>query len=521
MRGLAFELAPPALQADPNRVDIACFVGFVGRRPSALPGAVRAALSRARWTDGPWARPAAEVEALLQLPVAVNSWTAFDALYAWDARPLGGGRGHCASALGAAVRRFFASGGRRALIVRCGEPWPWLEPATARAAARAARLDALLAPQASALDPASWRGLGHLHGLPEVSLVCLPDLPDLCAAPPETLAVAVEAPSSPELFVACSDNVAPAVEEDIGLRDLAPPRCDAAGLAAWGDAIGQARLQLARHHRDKLLIASLPLPTRTLHHPASAAETHARTDYLAYLEASGVLAAPDTAGSGTASAFVQLAWPWLKTAQAVDLPGELEAPEGLLAGLIAHNALTRGTFRALAGTPLPMVSGSEPVLPWSAIAAGPSDALARRVCVIAPQPGGWALQSDVSTAADQAWRPGGVTRLLSAVLRAARTVGSGALFEASGPALWHAIERSLEHTLTAFWREGGLGGKDPAEAFSVRCDLSTMTGNDIDNGRLRAEVSLLPLAAIERITIVLELGGGSPLSTPGPSLEVA
>lgn len=521
MRGLAFESAPPALQADPNRVDIACFVGFVGRRPGALPAAVRTALARARWTDGPWARPAAELDSLLQLPVAVDGWTAFDALYAWDERPLGGGRQHCASALGAAVRRFFASGGRRALIVRCGDPWPWLESAAERAARREERLAALLAPQASAMDPASWRGLGHLHGLPEVSLVCLPDLPDLCAAPPETLAVAVEAPASPEVFVACSDNVAPTVEQDIGLRDLAPPRCDAAGLAAWGDAIGQVRLQLARHHREKLLIASLPLPTHDLHQPGSAADARARTDYLAHLEATGVLAAPDTTGTGTASAFIQLAWPWLRTAQAHDLPGELEPPEGLLAGLIAHNALARGTFRSIAGTPLPMVSGSEPVLPWSAIAPSPSDALARRVCVIAPQPGGWALQSDVSTAADEAWRAGGVTRLLGAVLRAARTVGSNALFEASGPALWHTIERSLENTLTAFWREGGLGGKDPAEAFSVRCDLTTMTQNDLDNGRLRAEVSLLPLAAIERITVVLELGSSSAVSTAAPSLEVA
>lgn len=520
MRGLVFERAAQAQRPDPNRVDIACFVGFVARRSGALPAGVRAALAHARWTDGPWARPAAEVEALLQLPVTVDSWAAFDELFAWDARPLGSGAGRCATALGAAVRRFFASGGRRAVIVRCGDPWPHLEAAGERAAQRATRLEALLAAAASPMDPSSWRGIGHLHGLPETTLVCLPDLPDLCAADPETVAVATEPPSAPEVFVECSAGGNAAGDADLALRALAPPRCDGAGFAAWRSAIGQVRLQLARHHREKLLIAALPLPTRELRHASAGGDSWAQADMLAYLERSGVLA-PASAGDGsaTASAFVQLAWPWLRSAQGSDLPALLEAPDGLLAGLVAHNALVRGSFRSVAGTPLPAVSGTEPVLPWSAIAPTASDALARRVCVIAPQPGsGWALQSDVSTAADEAWRAGGVTRLMGAVLRAAQTVAANTVFEASGPALWRSVERSLENTLSAFWREGALGGADPDEAFSVRCDLGTMSRNDLDNGRLRAQVSLLPAAAVERITVVLELAGAG---ADTPTREVA
>jgi len=104
---------------------------------------------------------------------------------------------------------------------------------------------------------------------------------------------------------------------------------------------------------------------------------------------------------------------------------------------------------------------------------------------------------------------------MGAVLRAARTVAANTVFEASGPALWRSVERSLENTLNAFWREGGLGGADPGEAFSVRCDLGTMSRNDLDNGRLRAQVSLLPAAALERITVMLELAGAGELATTG------
>ncbi len=520
MNGLSFELAPPALAPDQNRVDVACFVGYVARRSTALPASVRAALAEARWIDGPWARPDSAVEALLQLPVVVESWNAFDGLFAWDARPVGRGGRRCAGYLGAAVRSFFANGGRRAVIVRSGDPWPYLEPAGSRAAQRTTRLAALLAPNAVPMDPASWVGIGHLAGLPEVTLLCLPDLADICAAEPAIVDVAIEPPSSPEVFVECSSTTAAPVEQDVGLRDLAPPRADHDGFIAWRNALGTARERLARLHREMLLVAALPLPMED----ARNADAWAQADFHAYLENAGVLAAPDSSNGGraVASAFVQLAWPWIRTRHSADLPGALEAPEGLLTGLLATNALARGTFRSVAGTRLAAVSGSEPVLAWSGMAETPSDRLARRVCVIAPSPEGWALQSDVTASADEAWRAGGVSRLLGAVLRAARRTGDAALFEASGPALWQRIERSLGQLLTAFWREGGLGGASPEEAFSVRCDRSTMSQNDLDNGRLRAEISILPVAAVERITVVLDLTGGGLSETPGvPVREVA
>lgn len=510
MNGLSFELAPSAPAADPKRVDVACFVGYVARRAGRLPASVRAALTAARWVEGPYARPEPELEALFQLPVVVESWNAFDALFAWDARPVAVGTGaagrRCACYLGTAVRSFFANGGRRALIVRCGDPWPYLEPAGGRAAQRSTRLAALLAPAASPVDPSSWIGIAHLSGLPEVALLCLPDLADICAAEPAQVDVAIEPPNSPEVFVECSSNALEAVEEDIGLRELAPPRADHPGFIVWRNALGGARERLARRHREMLIVAALPLPMQDARH----ADAWAQADFHAYLDKAGVLSTPDSsnAGRAPASAFVQLAWPWLKTRHSDDLPAALEPPDGLLAGLLASNALTRGTFRSVAGTRLASVSGSEPVLAWSGASETPSDRLARRVCVIAPSSAGWTLHSDVTASADESWRAGGVSRLMGAVLRAARSTGETASFEASGPALWQRVSRSMEQLLTAFWREGGLGGASPDDAFSVRCDRSTMSQNDLDNGRLRVEISILPVAAVERITVVLDLTGG-------------
>jgi phage tail sheath protein FI len=209
-----------------------------------------------------------------------------------------------------------------------------------------------------------------------------------------------------------------------------------------------------------------------------------------------------------ASAFVQLLWPWLGTARSTDLPEHLEPAEGLFAGVLAANALGRGTFRSVAGTPLPSVARLEPVPDLGLGADSPTARLAERVCLIGPEPDGVYVLSDVTSSPDRAWRSGGVSRLMSALLRAARRTGETHLFDPNGPELWARVRGSLENLLDGFYSAGALGGKSRAEAFTVRCDLSTMSQNDLDNGRLRAEITVLPASAIARITVSLELGAG-------------
>jgi uncharacterized protein len=127
------------------------------------------------------------------------------------------------------------------------------------------------------------------------------------------------------------------------------------------------------------------------------------------------------------------------------------------------------------------------------------------VCVLAPAPDGITLQSDVTASPDPAWRFGGASRLMGAVIRAARRTGEPMVFDGNGPAVWARVERSMGNLLEAFWRLGALRGDTADDAFAVRCDRSTMTQNDLDNGRLIVEISLQPAASIERITVVLDL----------------
>jgi phage tail sheath protein FI len=46
-------------------------------------------------------------------------------------------------------------------------------------------------------------------------------------------------------------------------------------------------------------------------------------------------------------------------------------------------------------------------------------------------------------------------------------------------------------------RDGALQGRRAEEAFFVRCDRSTMTQNDLDNGRLVCEIGVAPMRPAE------------------------
>ena len=59
-----------------------------------------------------------------------------------------------------------------------------------------------------------------------------------------------------------------------------------------------------------------------------------------------------------------------------------------------------------------------------------------------------------------------------------------AVFENNGPALWARVRESVEQFLYSELQAGNLLGATPAQAYFVRCDCTTMTQNDLDNGRL-------------------------------------
>ena len=75
-----------------------------------------------------------------------------------------------------------------------------------------------------------------------------------------------------------------------------------------------------------------------------------------------------------------------------------------------------------------------------------------------------------------------------------------AVFENNGPRLWANITETVESFLYNEWVSANLLGATPKEAFFVRCDRSTMTQNDLDNGRL---ICLIGVALLKPAEFVI------------------
>ncbi len=477
MYGLSFSERRVDSRPTAPRADIALFVGWCDWHASTRVDAELAAFSEQRL-----ARTLAVGTPLpLDVPVPFDSWAQFDQAAHWRGRAVVGSVTRADASLGVAVRDFFANGGERCFIVLLGSP---LAVGTVPSDPDAA-FDRLL-PAFVDRQRATWRGLAHVKALDEVALVLAPDLPDLVATGTEPLPPSRDEPDPPEVFVECATRPQPRTG-DPGVLRLPAPRCDDDGYARWRRYAQRIGAFLAQHRRDCMALLALPLPAR-----GARAGRDARN-----------------AVAGLNSSFVQVAYPWLRPVQPPRTAQGLVAPDGALAGLVAATCLGQGAFRTAAGRTPRDVYDVEPLPPQHELvtpsAGADAQAWTARLSLFAPRLGRIELLSDRTLSDRAGWRNAPVGRLMGQLLRLARELGEALAFEAAGEALFAAIRRRFESLLTVLWQQGALRGANAAEAFGVRCDRSTMTRNDLDNGRVICLVEFAPAYSLERIRVELWL----------------
>ncbi|MFC4158630.1 phage tail sheath subtilisin-like domain-containing protein [Chitinimonas lacunae] len=79
------------------------------------------------------------------------------------------------------------------------------------------------------------------------------------------------------------------------------------------------------------------------------------------------------------------------------------------------------------------------------------------------------------------------------------------VFEPNADELWARVRRSVSNFLTTVWRNGALEGTTPEQGFFVKCDRTTMTRDDLDNGRLVCVIGVAPVKPAEFVIIRLGL----------------
>ena len=106
-----------------------------------------------------------------------------------------------------------------------------------------------------------------------------------------------------------------------------------------------------------------------------------------------------------------------------------------------------------------------------------------------------------------------VRRLFIYVEQSIKNATNWVVFEPNNSSLWARVQMTISAFLENLFRAGMLSGETPAEAFFVDIGPTTMSQDDILNGRLICEIGIAPSRPAEfvifRVTQFTSEAGGS------------
>ena len=232
-----------------------------------------------------------------------------------------------------------------------------------------------------------------------------------------------------------------------------------------------------------------------------AAHCEQRKDRIRILQSAQPIVPVATHQPPVHSTYAAYYYPWI-TVMSLDGSSTVTIPpSGHVAGVYAQTDSTGGVWAPPANVQLVGVAALSEDL-----TAAESDALnSRGVDVIRsfPAQGIKVWSSRTTTNQDSDDKYVSVRRFMIFLEQSIAKGLQWAVFEPNGPRL-SVIRSSIENFLRSVWKQGALQGSTQQEAFFVRCDLTTMTQNDLDNGRLVCIVGVAPVAPAE--FVIMQIG---------------
>jgi uncharacterized protein len=297
--------------------------------------------------------------------------------------------------------------------------------------------------------------------------------------------------------------VPPGTRPDNGIQTLAGGADDPAALAVddyRGDPIagvrgiqGLAALELDRY-RDVALVYAPDVATDV----SNAVVSHCERLRFRF----AVIDSPKGQDPGSLNPRNQIAdtqyagfyYPWLVTSDPRTGARKLIPPGGSVLGVYARTDTERGVFKAPANE---IVRGALDL--ESEINDQVQDTLnPKGVNVIRSFPGRgirvWGARTITSNAL---WKYVSVRRLFIFLERSIYEGTQWVVFEPNDDKLWARVTDTIRLFLRAQWRLGALFGRTEQEAFFITCDRTTMTQDDILNGRLICEIGIAPVRPAE------------------------
>jgi len=187
-------------------------------------------------------------------------------------------------------------------------------------------------------------------------------------------------------------------------------------------------------------------------------------------------------------------YPWLFVSDPRTGARTLVPPGGHVLGVYARSDAERGVFKAPANEIVRGAVGLE-----SAINDRVQDELnPKGVNVIREFPGrGIRVWGARTMTSDALWKYVNIRRLFIFLERSIYEGTQWVVFEPNDERLWARVIDTIRLFLRSQWRLGALLGSTEDEAFFVKCDRTTMTQDDILNGRLICEVGIAPVRPAE------------------------
>lgn len=184
-----------------------------------------------------------------------------------------------------------------------------------------------------------------------------------------------------------------------------------------------------------------------------------------------------------------------------------------VAGVIARIDLARGVWKAPAGLSANVVGAA--ALTRDLDDRDLAELAGRHVNCLRTMPDGTVVVWGARTASqEEEWCYVSVRRLHHCLGRSIREGLAWVAGEPNAEPLWAQVRRLVGDFLTAAWRQGGLVGERPSQAFFVRCGTDTMTRDDIDAGRLVVLAGIAPLHPAEFVTLRIERTAAAPVGAP-------
>jgi len=204
------------------------------------------------------------------------------------------------------------------------------------------------------------------------------------------------------------------------------------------------------------------------------------------------------------SKYAALYYPWVVIPNPLARPGlehiprEISVPpSGFVCGIYARNDTQRGVFKAPANE---VVLGA---LRFESDVNFAQQEMLNPLGINCLRffPGrGYRVWGARTASSDPEWKYVNIRRYFNYLERSIDVSTQWAVFEPNGERLWANIRETVSDFLYNEWVSGALLGSSTKEAFFVRCDRSTMTQNDLDNGRL---ICLIGVAAIKPAEFVI------------------